>query len=72
TLIALTPQIHMHKDFVEKALETFKRMATENELVLTKDYRDNLDTSRKFAMAILEYFDKKGATKMIGDGRVLL
>jgi selenocysteine-specific elongation factor len=72
TLIALTPQIHMHKDHYNTALELFHRMAQETDEVLTKDYRDNLGTSRKFAMAILEYFDKLGITKMIGEGRVLV
>jgi selenocysteine-specific elongation factor len=72
TLVALTPQIHIHKDYYEKAWELFVDMASDAELVLTKDYRDNLGTSRKYAMAILEYFDKKGLTKMEGEGRVLL
>jgi len=71
-LVALTPQIHLHKDFYNQALELFKTMATETSEVLTKDYRDRLGTSRKYAMAVLEYFDKKGITKMVGEGRILL
>ncbi|MCL2619802.1 MAG: SelB C-terminal domain-containing protein, partial [Defluviitaleaceae bacterium] len=71
-LVALTPQIHLHKDFCDQALELFKTMATETPEVLTKDYRDRLGTSRKYAMAVLEYFDKKGITKMVGEGRILL
>jgi selenocysteine-specific elongation factor len=74
-LVTLTPQIHIHKDFYEQAWELFVSMAQDTSsvpgLVLTKDYRDRLGTSRKYAMAILEYFDKKGLTKMEGEGRVL-
>ncbi|MCL2350843.1 MAG: SelB C-terminal domain-containing protein, partial [Defluviitaleaceae bacterium] len=71
-LVALTPQIHIHKDHYAAALDIFKTMAASNPQVLTKDYRDTLDTSRKFALAILEHFDKQGMTKMIGEGRILL
>ncbi|MCL2855156.1 MAG: selenocysteine-specific translation elongation factor [Defluviitaleaceae bacterium] len=71
-LVALTPQIHLHRDFYDKAFDTFKTMAGNAPEVLTKDYRDELGTSRKYAMAILEYFDKKAITKMTGEGRVLL
>jgi selenocysteine-specific elongation factor len=72
TLVALTPQIHIHKDFYEKAWQLFKEMAANTDPVLTKDYRDNLNTSRKYAIAILEHFDKKGLTKMEGEGRIIL
>lgn len=72
TLVALTPQIHLHKDFYQQALELFQIMSTETPQVLTKDFRDRLGTSRKYAMAVLEHFDKKGLTKMVGEGRVLL
>ena len=34
-------------------------------------FRDMLGTSRKFAMAILDYFDKNKITKRIEDKRVL-
>ncbi|MCL2575636.1 MAG: selenocysteine-specific translation elongation factor [Defluviitaleaceae bacterium] len=70
-LIAITPQIHLHNEHCDAALAIFKEMAAQGGEVLTKDFRDKLDTSRKFAMAILEYFDKKGITKMVGEGRIL-
>jgi len=71
-LIALTQQAHIHKDFYGVALGLFKTMAAEAPEVLTKDYRDRLGVSRKYAMFLLEHFDKAGITKMVGDGRVLL
>jgi len=71
TLVTLTPQIHFHKDHYDAALQLFHTMASEAELVITKLYRDRLETSRKYAMAVLEYFDKKGISKLVGDGRIL-
>jgi len=71
-LVALTPQAHIHKDFYRQSLDLFKTMASEAPEVLTKDYRDRLGVSRKYAMFLLEHFDKMGITKMVGEGRVLL
>jgi selenocysteine-specific elongation factor len=34
-------------------------------------FRDRLSTSRKFALAFLEYFDAQGITKRKGDVRTL-
>ena len=36
------------------------------------EFRDAHATSRKYAMAVLEYLDKKKITKLVGDRRVLL
>jgi len=33
--------------------------------------RDLFDTSRKYALAFLEYLDAKGVTRRVGDERVL-
>ncbi|MDR2166486.1 MAG: selenocysteine-specific translation elongation factor [Clostridiales bacterium] len=71
-LVAITPQIHLHKSHYNAAFAQFADMAAKAPEVLTKDFRDALNTSRKFAMAILEYFDKAGLTKMTGEGRILL
>ena len=71
-LVTVAPQITFHTTHYNRALEIFKQMAAENPQVITKDFRDKLDTSRKFAMGLLEHFDKKGISKMVGDGRILL
>ena len=36
------------------------------------EYRDLLGTSRKYALAILEFFDKTKVTKMVGDHREVI
>ena len=35
------------------------------------DFRDAARTSRKFALSLLEYFDRKGITQKVSDARVL-
>lgn len=71
-LIMLNSQIYMHKDYYDKALESFATLQKANQEVTLGDFRDALGVSRKFALAFLEYFDKKGITKMVGEGRKLV
>lgn len=71
TLVWLADQIYMHKEFYEKGLQAaYDIIAAKGELVLS-DYRDAIGTSRKFALALLEQFDRKKITRKTGDSRVL-
>jgi selenocysteine-specific elongation factor len=71
-LIRLTDQILMHHKIVEKALAQVKKDIGERGSVTLADFRDEIGTTRKFAIAILEYFDRMKLTKLSGDARVLL
>jgi len=71
-LVALSPQIHVRKDFYDKALQLFVDLSKAKEEVLLADFRDAIDASRKYALAFLDYFDKRGITKKVGEGRILL
>lgn len=71
TLIALTSQMLIHKDYYLKAFNIFVEMVAEAPVTLAA-FRDKLEISRKYAVAILEHFDKKNLTKIQGDARVLL
>jgi len=70
-LVALTPQIHMRKDVYDRALQLFMSLAETNGEVLLADFRDAIAASRKYALALLEHFDKRGISKKVGDGRIL-
>jgi len=71
SLIMLSPQIVINSQFYAQALEIFMREATEKEITLA-EFRDCLQTSRKYAMALLEYFDRKKISRKIGDARVAI
>ncbi|MCL2573412.1 MAG: selenocysteine-specific translation elongation factor [Defluviitaleaceae bacterium] len=71
-LVALTPQIHMRKDFYDRALGIFSELAKTKDEVLLGDFRDAIAASRKYALALLDYFDKRNITKKAGEGRVLI
>ena len=70
-LVALTPQICLHRDHYLWASEEFTRLAENKNEVTLGEFRDALGTSRKYAVAILEYFDRRGFTKKTGDARTL-
>jgi len=70
-LIALTPQIHAHAQIYDKALEIVRGLAADGKELTLADFRDAIGASRKYALAFLEHFDKKGITRKLGDVRVL-
>ena len=72
TVIVLTPQIFIHQIYYRKAMEHFMLLTNDRETVMLGEFRDKLGTSRKYAVAILEHFDRKGFTKKTGDARVLI
>ncbi|HNZ62778.1 MAG TPA: selenocysteine-specific translation elongation factor [Bacillota bacterium] len=70
TLIRLTPQILMPEELVNQAWEIAQSTIAETGQITLADFRDKLSTTRKFAIALLEYFDKQRKTKLVGDARV--
>ncbi|MDD4186375.1 MAG: SelB C-terminal domain-containing protein, partial [Eubacteriales bacterium] len=68
-LIRLTPQILMHRDHVDEAWRIVREAIDTNGSITLAEFRDHLDASRKFAIAILEYFDKLKRTRLVDDAR---
>jgi selenocysteine-specific elongation factor len=66
-LVMLIPQICLHRNTYASILETAKtHFETQDSLTLAQ-LRDLLHSSRKYAQAIIEYFDKIHITKKDGD-----
>ena len=70
-LVMLTPQICWHKDTYARVCDVVKAHFAEHETLILGELRDILGTSRKYAMAVLEYYDKNRITKKDGDVRRL-
>ena len=66
-LILLTQQICLYRDIYEKILQTAQIHFESNDSLTLAQLRDLLQTSRKYAQAIIEYFDKVHITKKDGD-----
>ncbi|MDR2908313.1 MAG: selenocysteine-specific translation elongation factor [Oscillospiraceae bacterium] len=70
-LTAAAPGIWFHKDTMEDAVRRLTGFISDNGEITLAQFRDLSGTSRKFSLALLEYFDRHGVTKKIGDARVL-
>ena len=66
-LVMLTPQICLHRGAWGRVLEAARAHFAENDSLTLAQMRDMLNTSRKYAQAIVEYFDKLHITKKDGD-----
>ena len=68
-LIKLTDQIIYHADVYHTALKLAMDFAAEHGQISLGEVRDLLGSSRKYTLALLEYWDRKNITKKIGDAR---
>ena len=68
-LVMLSPQIFWSKSNYDKAVTLIREHFSSNKEITLAQCRDMLGTSRKYALAFLEYLDKKQATRMRGDAR---
>lgn len=71
TLVRLDAQIYMDAACVERARDVCREAIEKNGQMTLGEFRDLLGTSRKFAVALLEQFDRQKFTKKVGDARVL-
>ena len=68
-LVMLSPQIVVYKDVYAALLGALKEWFETHETITLAEYRDKMNTSRKYSLAALEYFDRNHMTKKDGDLR---
>ena len=70
----LLVQVEQARFFSTKAVEAFvaaMRQLAANQPVTPAALRDHLGTTRKFLIPLLEWADRTGVTRRVGDGRVM-
>lgn len=70
-LIKINDGIYLTRENYEKSIELLTAGFDEKGKMSLADCRDILDTSRKYVVPIMEYLDKNGVTKRVGDERML-
>ena len=70
-LVRLDADMVIHRKFFDEAARLMLEQARANGSISLADFRDILGTSRKYAVSLLDYFDKIGVTRRQGDVRVL-
>jgi selenocysteine-specific elongation factor len=70
-LVKLSDEVLFLPQTYAAMVERIKAHIQQNGSVTVAQVRDLFSTSRKYALALLEYLDAKGITKRVGDERVL-
>ncbi|HWW62345.1 MAG TPA: SelB C-terminal domain-containing protein, partial [Thermoanaerobaculia bacterium] len=70
TLVRLADGVYLHRDVLAGARE--KIAAKKGETIDVGQFKDLFGISRKVAIPLLEWFDREGVTKRIGDTRKVL
>lgn len=70
-LVMLAPQLCWHKETYDRVCQVARTHFETQETITLAELRDLLGTSRKYALAVLEYWDKNRVTKKEGDLRRL-
>lgn len=72
SLVKLNPASYMDSRAFEQVVKNLRTYMEANGEITLAQFRDMCGTSRKYAVQLLEYMDKKKITKLVGDKRVLL
>ncbi len=69
-LVKVADDLYFHADAVEEAKKLLRDFLAEQGEITVGEARDIWRTSRKYALPLLEYFDRTKVTRRIGDKRV--
>lgn len=70
-IIRLNDEILIHSQALIRAEKILKEYLKENSTIELAEFRDLIESSRKYALALLKKFEKEGLLKKDGDQRVL-
>jgi selenocysteine-specific elongation factor len=70
-LVRIADNVTYHAAALAEAEEVLREYLGKHDSVEVADFRDHLGVSRKYALALLEHFDRAGVTRRRGDERVL-
>lgn len=71
-IVRINDSVYLSKTNYEKMIEFLKRFFSKKAEMSVAEFRDMLNTSRKYALPILEYLDSNKITLRVGDMRKLM
>lgn len=69
-IVQISPEVLLSRDIYEEMVHTILTIIDENGEIDAKVLRDHFNTSRKYAISLLEYLDDIGVTTRMGDARL--
>ena len=71
SLVRIADNVTFHAEMLREAEKVLREYLAKHQSIQVAAFRDHLGVSRKYALALLEYFDGVGVTIRRGDERVL-
>lgn len=71
-LVKVADGLYFHASAIEKAESMLREYLEKIGKITISEFRDLIQSSRKYALPILEYFDSKRVTRRQGDERILI
>lgn len=68
-LVRVSPELVFTAEFIDRTIATLGSLVGIG--ITVSAFREHVGTSRKYAVPLLEYFDKRGITRREGDVRIL-
>jgi selenocysteine-specific elongation factor len=70
-LVKLSEEVLLLAETYRSGVDEIRAYLSEHKTITVAQVRDLLNTSRKYALALVEYLDAQGITKRLGDERTL-
>ena len=72
SIVRIAEGLYFHRDTVEEAKRIVREQVEREGAITVSQFRDITDSSRKYALPLMEYFDTIRFTRRLGDTRVLV
>ena len=69
--MTVTADLYFRGDVIDRLRDDLARQLSTAGSITAAEFRDRYQTSRKYAIPLLEYFDREGLTVRVGDVRRL-
>lgn len=71
SIVCVIPDLYFLRESIDRVRGELVRQLSADQSMTTAEFRDRYRTSRKYAIPLLEYFDREGVTVRIGEVRRL-
>ena len=69
-LVPVDEKIFFHRKYIDKAIQLVQAYFVNNDELKVSDFRELLETTRKYAIPLLSYLDENGYTERREDVRI--
>lgn len=71
-IVILSEEVILHQKAIQNAGSSLKEYLNQKNEITVSEFAKLLNTSRKYAIPILQHFDSAGITRRVGDKRILV